>query len=56
MESNLENVNTVTTFLLHVNIQQDEDQEDADERHDPASDMDVDGSKHPDETSRYLFS
>ncbi|CAD5170031.1 unnamed protein product [Musa acuminata subsp. malaccensis] len=32
--------------------EQDEDQEDPDERHDPASDMDVDGSKHPDETSR----
>ncbi|URE01584.1 histone deacetylase [Musa troglodytarum] len=32
--------------------EQDEDQEDPDERHDLASDMDVDGSKHPDETSR----
>lgn len=41
--------------MLLVDIQPDEDQEDPDERHDPESDMEVDDSKHPEESSRYFF-
>jgi hypothetical protein len=42
-------------FWLYVfDIQQDEDQEDPDERHDPDSDMEIDGHRVVEESTRSL--
>jgi hypothetical protein len=41
-------------WLYAFDIQQDEDQEDPDERHDPDSDMEIDGHRPVEESTRSL--